>query len=739
MLRTRLIKTIGIFCFIALISVTAPFSFSTKKISVKDIYSPELMSKVMVPQYRWLSDDTLLLFDLRKKADERTFEILDPKTKRREQAVDRNRFLDGLKDLLGENAPKSVFWPKEMTDDAKLMLYELQGDLFCFERVAQKWHRLTKTDAQEAESAISPDGRWVSYTKNNDLYAVEWRSGKEIRLTDDGSETRLNGSLSWVYWEEIFYHTTVPYRWAPDSSAIAYLQTDDSEVSVSTFVNFKPDTQAVVPQRYPKAGQVNPDVKLGIVSLSNQKTTWVSCGTYEYIGRFEWLPDSGAISVQTLNRQQNHLQLYFADKMTGESRLILEEMQPAWINLNDTPHFLEDGRRFIWLSEMDGYQHLYLYDMAGKLIEQLTKGKYMVMSASMPLVITQDAVLGVDSESGFVYFSSNQESLLERHLYRVKLDGDGLVRLSSGKGVHASAFSPSRKFYVASYSSILHAPDLSLYQAEGKKILTIAPPADQAVADFNLAARTFHTYTADDDLEIQLMQVKPSDFDPGKKYPALVYIYGGPGAQVVVNRWPYSLWEDLLAQEGFVVFHFDVRAGMGKSKALETSVYREAYGIQNVRDILAGVRWVAKLPYIDSERLGIWGGSGGGCTTLYTMTHSDVFKAGISLYPVSDWHYYDTIYTERYQDTPQNNPEGYKETSSVLAAKDLKGRLLIVHGTYDDNVHPQNTEAFIDELFKHNIQFEMMIYPWQKHGIRGPYQSRHLFTIMLDFWKRHLK
>jgi dipeptidyl-peptidase-4 len=504
-------------------------------------------------------------------------------------------------------------------------------------------------------------------------------------------------------------------------------------------VNFEPGTQGVVRQRYPKAGQENPIVKLGIVELSTQKTTWLECGQYEYIGRFKWLPNSQEISIQTLNRQQNYLQLYFADRVTGESQLILEEQQPAWINLNDTPYFLQDNQRFIWLSEMDGYQHLYLYDNQGQLIEQLTKGRYMVMSARMPLAITRDAILGVDEESGWVYFNSNQGSLLERHLYKVKLNGDGHTRISSGKGVHASDISPSTEYYVASYSSILHPPDLVLFQENGEEIMTITPSAQDMFAKFNIATRSFHTYTADDDLEIQLMQVKPADFDASKKYPALVYIYGGPGAQVVVNRWPYSLWEDLLAQEGFIVFHFDVRAGMGKSKDLETSVYKEAYGMQNVRDILAGVRWISKLPYVDSNRLGIWGGSGGGCTTLYTMTHSDVFEAGISLYPVSDWHYYDTIYTERYQDTPQNNPDGYKETSSVLAAKNLKGRLLIVHGTYDDNVHPQNTEAFINELFKHNIQFEMMIYPWQKHGIGGMAQRIHLYTLQLGFWKRHLQ
>jgi len=739
MRRMKRRHIVGVWMLAVLILLTFQFSFSAKKLTVQDLYSPGYMSQLMTPQCKWLSDDTLILFDRKQKADERTLEIIDPKTKRRIPAVDVKKFVTGLKDLIGEKAPPSVQWPLEMTGGGELLLYEWAGDIFCFERANQKWHRVTDTETVENSSAFSPDGNWIGFIRENDIYAAEWRTGKEVRLTDDGTDTLLNGTLSWVYWEEIFYHPRVPYQWSPDSGAIAFLQTDDSEVSLSTYVNFEPATQGVVRQRYPKAGQENPRVKLGIVEIPAQKTTWINCGPYEYIGRFKWLPNSQELSVQTLNRQQNHLQLYFADRITGESRLILEERQPAWINLNYTPYFLKDNQRFILLSEMDGYQHLYLYDKQGQLIEQLTKGQYMVMSARMPLVINQGVILGVNETSEWVYFNSNQGSLLERHLYKVKLNGKGQTRLSSGKGVHASDFSPSTDYYVASYSSILRPPDLVLCKENGTEIMTLSAPAQNLSEKFNMATRSFHTYTADDDLEIQLMQVKPADFDAGKKYPALVYIYGGPGAQVVVNRWPFSLWEDLLAQEGFIVFHFDVRAGMGKSKALETSVYKEAYGMQNVRDILAGVRWISKLPYVDSNRLGIWGGSGGGCTTLYTMTHSDVFKAGISLYPVSDWLYYDTIYTERYLDTPQSNPQGYKETSSVLAAQNLKGRLLIVHGTYDDNVHPQNTEAFINELIKHNIQFEMMIYPWQKHGIRGFAQRIHLHTLMLDFWKRHLQ
>jgi dipeptidyl-peptidase-4 len=324
----------------------------------------------------------------------------------------------------------------------------------------------------------------------------------------------------------------------------------------------------------------------------------------------------------------------------------------------------------------------------------------------------------------------------------VKLNGNGLKRISEGDGVHAVEFSPDMNYYLDTYSNFSQPDELTLYKANGKKLKVLTPTAKEVLASWNLAEPEFHLFKADDGLELPIMMLKPFHFDSTKikAYPVIIYIYGGPGAQQVVDQWSSrrAFWYNILNREGFFVFVIEVRAGKGNNKATETSVYKQAYGIRNVKDISAGVEWIKQMPWIDSNRIGIWGGSGGGCTTLYTMTHSDIFKAGISLFPVSDWHYYDSIYTERYLSTPQDNPQGYKDTSSVLSAKNLKGRLLIVHGTYDDNVHPQNTYAFIDRLIKNNIQFELMIYPWRKHGIRDYAARVHLYTLMLDFWQRHL-
>lgn len=433
----------------------------------------------------------------------------------------------------------------------------------------------------------------------------------------------------------------------------------------------------------------------------------------------------------------------FADRATGKSREILIDRQPAWINLNYSLYFLKDGKKFIWASERDGYQYLYLYRLDGQLITQLTKGDFMVVSSGGRFLDQYyGCLVGVDERKGLIYFTSNQQSLREKHLHKVKMNGKGLTKISMEAGVHVIGFSPDMNYYFDNYSNASSPPELTLHKASGEKISIVSQSAKDFLAPLNLTYPEFYTSRADDGLKLPAMMVKPANFDALKKYPAVIYVYGGPQFQQVVDVWRTRrvVFQNVFTQAGYFVFVLEVRAGMGKSKTLETSVYEQAYGMQNVKDILAGVKCLKQFPYIDSKRLGIWGASGGGCTTLYTMTHSDVFKAGISLYPVSDWHFYDTIYTERYLNTPQNNPKGYKDTSSVLAAANLKGRLLLVHGSYDDNCHPQNTEAFIDVLIKNNIQFELMIYPWRKHGIGFfPDDAQlHLHTLMLDFWRRKL-
>ena len=726
--------------FIGFVLFCRPAGGNAEKLTVDLLFDRNMQDKLRTPEFEWLNNSKALLLDYQIEPFKRTLEIFDPQTQHRFPAIDRKKVLPVLQHAAVEEVPASIPWPDAIDPNGKAIVYDIEGNLFCVELSSSNVKLLTKASSSETSATFSPDGKWVSFTRDSDIFAIDWRAGTEKRLTTGGTESLINGTFSWVYWEEIYDRTSLPYRWSPDSSAIAYLQTDDSPVSISTYVNFEPATQEVIRQRYPKAGQTNPKARLGIVNLRSPQTTWVDCGEYEYLARFKWLPNSKEIAVQTLNRQQSELKLFISNAQSGTSREILVERQPAWINLNDTLYFLEDEDGFIWQSERNGYQHLYLYQKDGTLIRPLTQGDFMVMSSAGELLDRDQGLVGVDEESAWVYFTANKHALKERHLYRINLDGTGLQKLSQEEGVHAANFSPCMKYYLNTYSSASNPPELSLFKPDGNKIAEIVQSARGFFDKFNINSSEFHTFETEDGLHLPAMMTKPAHFDQSKKYPAIVYVYGGPGSQQVVDRWRDRwIWHGLLSQEGFFVFVFEVRSGMGKSKALETSVYKRAYGIQNVKDILAGVRWIEDMPYIDAERLGIWGWSGGGCTTLFTITHSDVFKAAISVAPVSDWHFYDTTYTERYQSTPQDNPKGYVETSSVLAASNMKGKLLIVHGTYDDNVHPQNTFAFIHELIEHNIPFESMIYPWRKHGISDTPAQIHLYNLMLDFWKRRLK
>lgn len=725
--------------FIFFLSPALARENTSKRLTVEWLHDARIQERFRPPQYTWLKNGKILLLDYQKPWENRNLEILDPETKERTEALQRNKILASLMKEAGGEPPSSIKWPDAVDPNGRALVYVIDGDIYCVEVSESSLKRLTKTAAPESAVAFSPDGKWISFIRANDIYAIDWREGTLKQLTSGATDTLLNGTLSWVYWEEIYDHTSLPYSWSPDSRAVAYLQSKDSAVSLSTFVHFKPATQEVVRQHYPKAGQANPKVRLGIVDISSQRTTWIDCGEYEYLARFKWLPEGKEIAVQTLNRSQSELKLFIADRESGRSHKILTETQPAWINLNNSPYFLKDGKQFIWLSERDGFQHLYLYQRDGQLVRQLTKGEYMVLSSEGALVSGNGGLVGI-ADQDWVYFTSNEHALKERHLYRIKLDGTGLTRLTDKAGVHMVKFSPGAEYFLDTFSNSSTPPSLTLYQAYGKKLVDVAPPAMDLLQGLYLAYPEFHVFSTEDGLELPAMMTRPVNFSPQRKYPAIVYVYGGPGSQQVVDRWSGRWqWHSLLAQEGFFVFVFEVRAGMGKSKALETSVYRRAYGMQNVNDILAGVRWLQSLPFIDQDRIGIWGWSGGGCMTLYAMTHCDAFKAGIAVAPVSDWHFYDTIYTERYQGTPLDNPEGYKETSSVLAVSNLKGKLLIVHGTYDDNVHPQNTYAFINELIEHNIPFELMIYPWRKHGISDTPARVHLYTLMLDFWERNLK
>lgn len=672
---------------------------------------------------------------------------LDPDTGARTPAIDRDRALASLRSLREENDEEgdaesidSLLWPSSFDRFGRYGVFLLDGDLFLLELDSSGFHRLMTTAAVEKSARFSPDGNKLALVRDNDLYVYDIATKTEKRLTEDGSETLLNGTVSWVYWEEVFGRRDIGYWWSEDSSAIAFLQTDESPVSVMHFVDFEPAVPRVITQRYPKTGEINPIVRLGVVEPTSGRITWMDTSEvpYEYIVRVKWLPDSRRISFQTLNRMQNRLDLYLMDRGTGEMAHLMTETDPAWVNVHDDLHFLNDGEHFIWASERNGYAHLYRYTLDGDLVNPITHGEWS-LRASSGVYWVRRGVAAIDEGQGWVYFTALEKSSTERHLYRIRFDGSGMERVSREDGTHRIAFSPDGHYYFDSYSNSSTLPALTLHTSDGKVSTLIAPPRQELLSGFDIQYPEFLTVPAKDEFPMPAQISKPKDFDPGKKYPVILNVYGGPAAPTVTDTWSSALYFDqILLRSGFLVMRVDGRSATGISKHLEALVLRELMGEGELNDLVAAVGWLKSQPFVDPDRIGIWGWSGGGTFTLLAMTRSKEFKAGISVAPVTDQHYYDTKFSEAYMKTPHANPEGYEKTSLVRTAKDLHGRLLLVHGTYDDNVHPQNSWHFIDELIEAGKSFDMMFYPMRKHGISDRPARKHLYKKMLEFWKTYL-
>ncbi|MET0645743.1 MAG: S9 family peptidase [Pyrinomonadaceae bacterium] len=737
------------FCLAVVLAVSAfgaasarPQTTAANGLTTEWVFSDEGRSVARLPTHTWLSDGRLLMLDVRRPPEERAFEFVDPATGARRPALDMAAAVASLGALLPDSGvARSLDWPEAFDPAGRRALYVFKGDLFLLDLASSRFTRLTKTEAEERSPGFSPNGRRLAFVRANDLYVLELDSLSEARVTRDGSETTLNGSLSWVYWEEIFGRRDIGYWWSPDSRALAYLQTDESAVGVSAFVDFSPDNAPrLIRQRYPKAGMPNPRVRVGVAEVGRDTTTWVSINDrpVEYVLRVKWLPDGRRLSVQTLSRDQHDSGLYFASRETGAATRILTETDPGWVNIHDDLHFLADGRHFLWASERDGYYHLYRYTLDGRLVNQVTRGPWALASSGAGVFWVRQAVVGIDEAGGWLYFTAQERSAVERHLYRIRLDGTGMTRLSAEPGVHRISMRADARFYLDNFSDIRTLPSLTLRRPDGASQMVLAAPRPELVARFDVQYPELLTIPAADGFPMPARLLKPKDFRPDRRYPVIVYVYGGPSAPSVANSWQGGLLqEQLFIAEGFVLLTVDNRAATGVSKKLENTIVGKAFEPETA-DLLDAVRWLKAQPWVDGGRVGVWGWSGGGTMTLSLMTRSKEFKAGISGAPVTDWRYYDTKWAEALAGMPAENPEGYERASLVRRAGELHGRLLLVHGTYDDNVHPQNTQAFADALIQSGKLFEQMIYPMRKHSVSDRAGAMHLHRTMLDFWKRHL-
>ncbi|MEQ8765590.1 MAG: S9 family peptidase [Planctomycetota bacterium] len=704
------------------------------------MHSDDVDQLTAVPQVAWSRNGLALILDPRLPDAERTFEWLDAKTGERRPATDAAEALRSLGQQYAGSLPEALTWPADLSSDCRRALYVMGEDLWLLELDDSRFVRLTETDKPEMSARFSPDGEQVAFVRDNDLYTVEIATGEERRLTRDGSETVLNGTLSWVYWEEIFGRRDLGYWWSPDSRAIAFLRTDESAVGEAYFLDPSTPYARLITQRYPKAGTANPSVRLGVVGSRGDHRHWIDLTTveHEYVARVDWMPDSRRLAVQTITRDQHRLDLSFVDPSAGTLQPILQEDDPAWINLHDDLVFLDEGDAFLWSSERDGYTHLYRYRSDGTLLNAVTRGNWSVRSSAGAFWVSQ-SIAAVDEDEGWIYFTGQADSSIERHLYRCRLDGSERERLTAAAGTHRITAGPKGHYFVAESSDLVTPPALRLHDRTGSVRSVLASPRTDLVRKYALVEPELLTIPARDGFEMPASLIRPADYRPGRRYPLIVNVYGGPSAPMVANAWGGSdPFDQVLSRSGFFVLRVDNRSATAISKTLESTVLFQLNGDSELNDLVDAIRHIKEREDVDPERIGIWGWSGGGSLTLLGMTQSEEFRAGIAVAALTNWRFYDTKWAEFANKMPEVNPGGYERTNLNRFAADLHGRLLLVHGTYDDNVHPQNAWQFVDALVAANKPFDMMFYPMRKHGISDRPARLHLYQTMLDFWNREL-
>ncbi len=712
-----------------------PLRAQNKQLTVEDIFHPSKQIKFggSNPAVRWLKDGKYYL--LTNDASRRDVPRIQKVNAATGEAV---AFFDVAKMQAAFSALPGIK-PEDARALSNRGSYQLNpaetavllnwsNDLFYYELGSDRAIRLTSNPEEEVGEEFSPDGRMVSFIRENNLYVEDLSMQRRERaLTRDGAPKILNGRLDWVYQEELYGRGNFgAYWWSPDSTSIAYLRIDERPVPEFTVVDHIPLDQRIEITPYPKAGDPNPIVKLGVVAAAGGDTKFVDTFKYQpedfLITRVTWTPDSKKVVFQAQNREQTFLDLNFGDPRTGETKTLFRETTKAWVATIDNPKWLQDGT-FLWLSERSGWQHIYHYDQTGKLLKQITDGRWEA-----------DSIEAVDEDKKLIYFSATEHSHIALQPYSITFAGTDLKRLSTTEGTHRSNFSPAANYFVDTWSDLNTPAQMRLYSANGQLVRIINENKVTALKDFKLGTAELMQVKTRDGFVMEALMIKPPDFDPNKKYPVMSFTYGGPHAPQVRNAWGATtyMWHQLLAQKGYIVWVCDNRTASGKGAESTWPVFKN-FGELELRDIEDGLAWLKSQSFVDGTRIGIWGWSYGGFMTSYALTHSKSFKLGIAGGTVSDWRNYDSIYTERYMGTPQNNPEGYKQSSPLTAAKDLHGKLLLLHGAIDDNVHLSNTIQFAYELQKAGKPFQLMLYPKQRHGVVDPLLLTHMRQMMTNF------
>ena len=719
-------KYLAFFCLLVTTLITA----QNKEIALDNIWNDGTFRTESLDALNSMNSGqeySVLNFD--RASGSTTIDIYDYKT------------LEKVKTLVNSSSLEAIKYFTDYTfsdDESQVLLATNQESIFRRSTLANYFVFNTKTNAltsiSEAkiqEPTFSPDGKKVAYGLNNNLYIKDIASGKTIQFTKDGEKNKIiNGITDWVYEEEFAFVRA--FEWNADSNKIAFIRFDETEVpefSMDVYGKNLYQTQTVF--KYPKAGEANAIVSLHVYDLKANSTNKVALGAqFEYIPRIQWTNNPDVLSLQTLNRHQNQLDLIFYNSKTNNTSVVLKEIDNAYVDITDNLTFLEDNS-FIWTSEKDGYNHIYHYEKKGKLINQITKGNWEVTN-----------YYGFNKKTETIYYQSVENGSVNRDVYSIKLSGTNKKRLTKETGTNNADFSADFTYFINTFSSVTQPPLYTLNDAvNGYVLKTIKTNSEltKTVSEYKMSKKEFSTININGN-DLNMWMIKPANFDAKKEYPLFMFQYSGPGSQQVANRWNNAndYWYQMLAQKGYIIACVDGR-GTGFKGSDFKKVTQKELGKFEVEDQIEAAKLLGKRNYVDASRIGIWGWSYGSFMSSNALFKgSDVFKMAIAVAPVTSWRFYDSIYTERYMTTPQENASGYDDNSPINHVDKLKGDFLLIHGTGDDNVHVQNTMRMVEALIQADKQFEWMIYPDKNHGIYGGNTRKHLYTKMTNFIDRTL-
>ena len=703
-----------------------------QKITVDEIFTGAFRAKGMdeLQSLQNTNQYTVLNFDRATRSMQ--IDLYDFATLKKESnLIDTKNFTalaDGIDSYTFDASEKKILIA---CNSDKIFRHSFTADYFLYDLATKTLTKLF--DFKVQEPTFSPDGTKIAYAKGNNLYVYEIASKKSVAITSDGKKNSIiNGITDWVYEEEFAFVRA--FDWSKDSKKVAFIRFDESEVPEFSMSIFKKELYPTIETfKYPKAGEKNAIVSLHIYDVAGNTAKKVDLGNYKdfYIARLKWTNDSNILSAQVLNRHQDNLDLLFIDGTTISAKVVLNEKDKAYVDVTDNLTFLQDNS-FIWTSEKDGFNHIYLYDKTGKLKNQVTKGNWEVTS-----------YYGFDEKTKTIFYQSTENGSINRDVYRIALDGKSKVRLSKNSGTNKATFSPNFQFFINTFSSAAQPTVYSLNESKaGKEIKIIESNQDLAskLKGYNLPSKEFFVLKTEKGNELNAWIIKPKDFDSAKKYPVFMYQYSGPGSQQVNNEWNAAddYWFMMLTQKGYIVACIDGR-GTGFKGADFKKVTQLQLGKYEVEDQIDAAKVIGAYPYVDASRIGIFGWSYGGFMASNCIFQgADVFKMAIAVAPVTNWRFYDSIYTERYMQTPQENPSGYDNNSPINHTNKLKGKFLLIHGSADDNVHVQNSMQMMEALIQADKQFDSQIYPDKDHGIYGGKTRIQLYNKMTNFIKENL-